>query len=289
MPSLLPDDIFQSPVHVTPVQDNDFDPVVQDINNGFINQDNISFNYLHRNYRVQNGVTVWQSLNRGKAVLSSVRQLDQYLHSYGPMVRQQWSYALDQVDIDAATDKVQFIDYGCGQGLASMLFMDHFLHARKHISQITLIDASAPALRRAQALLQCYNSQIKITPVNKTLNQVSCTDLPYQSSLSKIHLLSNIVDIDNFNVYKLADSILSCKGDNFVVIVGNDRDVFGGTQRMVDLYQSLTKNAAKQIKKPVFKRFSTTKSTGDLIQHVYMLIQFSNPTVDDALLDFDIF
>ena len=68
----------------------------------------------------ENGIK--EQLNWEKAILKSQDQLNQYLHTYGPMIKSQWKNALSPVSLPDT--EIQIIDYACGQGLGCSLFLD---------------------------------------------------------------------------------------------------------------------------------------------------------------------
>ncbi|MGE3297799.1 MAG: hypothetical protein AB7I68_10670 [Porticoccaceae bacterium] len=63
------------------------DLIIDAITNGSINAGNISFDTL-RNVAGRDAGR-WSELGRGREILGSHDQLDQYLYSYGPMTKSQ--------------------------------------------------------------------------------------------------------------------------------------------------------------------------------------------------------
>ena len=112
------------------------------------------------------------------------------------------------------------MDYGCGQGLATMCFKD-FLKARgKELSveNITLIEPSKKALDRAVDLCKLFYPKSNIIKVNKDFDSLARTDF-IQNRNCTLHLMSNITDLD-YDISRLARIINnSLLGENWFVIV----------------------------------------------------------------------
>lgn len=197
---------------------------------------NISFNDIRRLATPDNDV--WNQLGRGRAILTTEDQLNQYMYSYGPMVKSQWNKVLNSFELTKAD--LVIIDYACGQGLASVLFLDEYYQThKKHISKVTLIEPSLLALQRAKKILKCYSSDIDIIKINKKLDDVTSKELATNSNQHKIHLFSNILDIDGFDVFDLFNKILESEGQHTFLVVSHDREFAGGTQRLREIYDAM--------------------------------------------------
>lgn len=67
--------------------------------------------------------SIYYSLNRGVNLLNTHEQLCQYLYSFGKMHEAKIHAALSHLQPEKYHGKtLQVIDWGCGQGLASMCF-----------------------------------------------------------------------------------------------------------------------------------------------------------------------
>ncbi len=166
---------------------------------------------------------VFNSLNRGQSILTTEDQLDQFLFSFGKMHHAKFSAALNALfsleDINSNT-KFEIFDYGCGQGLATIILLNE-LETRKvpveNIQRLTLIEPSKIALSRACKLL---NSCSEIVAVNKTLDQLEAHELQGSPDVVTLHLFSNIIDMGDkhFSLASLANKInLSQSGLNYFV------------------------------------------------------------------------
>ena len=94
-------------------------------------------------------------LDYGRQIIEIPELLSQYWWTYALMIARQWKIVnacfKDEITSFMDVDSVEIIDYGCGQGGASLLFLDEFYsHFKKNISQIKLTDAGLLALQRAK-------------------------------------------------------------------------------------------------------------------------------------------
>ncbi len=215
------------------------DAVVEDVRSGALHRDNISFEGLRQSF-ANADEDVRRTLDRGRALLESPTQLDAYLYWYGRMTRLQWGAFFEHVDIPPG--RLQVIDYACGQGLACVLLFDHFGRGLvDQIDRVVLIEPSATALRRAQAIVSCYLGRGgEIRCINKMLDGVTAEDLEMQEGRTTIHLFSNVLDIEGFDTYSLFGKMLRTRGLHHVLAVSHHRYHNGGSSRIEDLAKALT-------------------------------------------------
>ena len=181
---------------------------------------------------------VWNQLGRGRAILSSTEELDQYLYSYGPMTKSQWGTALGDVSVTPETTQV--IDYGCGQGLACSLFFDHFgSELVNSIAKVVLIEPSLPALTRAASVIKCYSDDIEVVTLNKKLGDLAPEELTAGEGVFINHLFSNVLDIDGFCHLELFTKMFWTKGHHGVLAVSHDRNFYGGSARFKELEEAI--------------------------------------------------
>lgn len=110
-------------------------------------------------------------------------------------------------------EEITIIDWGCGQGLATICFFDFLLDndiAQNIIKKVILIEPSKITLDRAELHVNAYlKDKNKIKLVNKYIDDVIEDDIKTESS-HVIHFFSNILDIPNIDLKELARKI----GDN---------------------------------------------------------------------------
>ena len=153
-------------------------------------------------------------LEHGKGILKSEEALNCYLAAYGIMHANKMFWMLKN-SIKASFDTdFEVVDWGCGQGLAALCLVE-FLQKHKFTmpSRITLVDASAAALRRAKLHLEVMaGSRIELHSVEGFLigsinrhfwkDDAVCATRPFV-----LHLLSNIFDMPGISLHALSRCI----------------------------------------------------------------------------------
>ena len=96
----------------------------------------------------------WLGLAHGVKLLENKDELAQYICAYGKMHKEKIYSALDSIqDITIFTEKdLTIIDWGCGQALATICFLDYMnkLGIRPSVNRIILIEPSECAIERAK-------------------------------------------------------------------------------------------------------------------------------------------
>lgn len=167
-------------------------------------------------------------LNHGTAVLSNDDQLCCYIASYGEMHKGKLDKVLETFPWRELTSNIEIIDWGCGQGIASVHFVSK-LRDINHLSKlqkITLIEPSTVALIRAKAnVLQAVGSNVEIETKNLYLPAVNpetkeeLKNIHIEEPIC-IHLFSNILDIPEIDLKKLANIIAATGYRHYFVCVG---------------------------------------------------------------------
>lgn len=228
------------------------DSILKALDEGRLNKENISFLEMRKVARASTRCNdeLKQRLDHGRAVLRFEPELDQYLHTYGPMILSQWGnlirpgnhnlHNLIRESIFWASNGVQIIDYGCGQGTGSVIFHRAFddIMLEKLIS-CHLIDLSTVALKRAKGVTECCFPNAKVIALNKDLDDLNERDIRLDDKTLKIHIFSNILDIDSFNGLNLLKKSLSIPGEHLIIAVSQDRGFNGGSPRVREIYQLL--------------------------------------------------
>ena len=123
-----------------------------------------------------------------------------------------------------AQENIRVVDYGCGQGVATLAFMDHL--AKKGVAQqssleIHLIEPSRVSLDIAKLLIErlaiAHGIKVSIHCQQRTLGSAL---LPLNSEcVETFHLLSNVIDIETVQdtLPNLAKQMKSCTGKNFLL------------------------------------------------------------------------
>ena len=216
-----------------------------------ITPENICFSRIHLHCKRDHDI--WHGLGRGKAILNSSEQLEQYFHSYGPMISTQWREIKRSLDLHA--EKLDIIDYGCGQGIGTIQVFDHLRlggipngktrigdiadrsDRLRTVLNVNLIEPSGIALSKARKILGCYPSKSVLNCINKKLDQVDLSDLNITQSSTKLHIFSNILDIGTFDQKTLLKKVLSIKGNHCIIAVSPKRS--DGGIRMQEAFDSI--------------------------------------------------
>jgi len=130
-------------------------------------------------------------LLRGVKIIDNEKQLYAYMTLYGKKhhLKLQAAFKL----VKHLPEKYNIIDWGCGQGLASMVFLDTY--GINSVQKILLNEPSELALSRASLHLSRYSGVRKITTVNKTIGDLNLEDINTLNHHPTMNLFSNILDI----------------------------------------------------------------------------------------------
>lgn len=224
------------------------DKVIEAIENGDLIQENLTSSFLRERYAQDFGSELYDSLGRGRNILENVDELDQYLYSYGKMIIRQWDDYFSYYE-KIQDDTITIIDYGCGQGLASLTFIDSWDNLDQNITNFVLIDPSDIALNRATALLSCKIPNAKILTINKCLENLSDSDLLYCQNKVYIHIFSYVLDIemcDEFNIVDFFEKITSNIGHHYIYVISHDRNHNGGSDKILDMFYHISENYLKR-------------------------------------------
>ncbi len=168
---------------------------------------NDSLSHLARTERDQ----IWRNLNQGVDLLDSHELMCQYIFSYGNMHEAKINTALSSIKNpnEVFSTDLAIVDWGCGQGLATVCFFDFLKNQGipNNTQKIILIEPSKHALERAKQHTKVYlKDENKIQLVNKYLDDVEKEDLESNQSIT-IHFFSNILDIPQIDLKKLAQLV----------------------------------------------------------------------------------
>ena len=164
-----------------------------------------------------------ESLNRGIDILDSEPLLQMYIYAFGKMHNAKLQYAFQHLHKNALSYKeIEIVDYGCGQGLASICYHDFISGSgiNQTVKRITLIEPSTIALSRAELLCSAFFPSAEIIAINKRFDELDGEDYIVSSQIPTIHLFSNILDIESYDLSRLAQIVKEqSKGDNEYVLV----------------------------------------------------------------------
>lgn len=214
---------------------------------------------------------IYNSLNHGVELLDSDIKMKGYLYSFGKMHQAKIYRALSCIKPTVFEfNKFDIVDWGCGQGLATVCFFDYLKqhHLQNRVHKVTLIEPSPKALERAVIHVEAYlDGDSKVCWVNKLLDDVSEADIKGDSPVT-YHFFSNILDINSIDLKNLAEKVgNNVYGEHYFFCIGpmnngNDRidrfyEYFNAPETFMDdsqsqyFYPQATKPCTYKIK--VFK------------------------------------
>ncbi len=182
-----------------------------------------------------------EALHRGIDILDSEPQMVAYIFAYGKMHQAKLNYAFDKLsDNFFEQEEINIVDYGCGQAIGTMCYADFLRknHYLQKVKTITLIEPSEICLKRAALHTSAFFPESEIKTVNKGFNDLNENDIICSEETPTLHILSNVLDILNFDIYNFAELIKNnLKGKNQFVCVapyynGNEKD------KRMDLFAS---------------------------------------------------
>ena len=166
---------------------------------------------------------IFHSLGRGVAILEHEEQLYSYMNSYGPMHKAKLLSAFSNFPFDDITDcDIELFDWSCGQGMASIVLLEYLKEKdiQLRINRVTLSEPSEIALKRASLHVRHFNPEVRIITVLKDIDSLINSDVCGTNGNIKLHLFSNILDVESFSMKHLTDIIKrSCIGLNYFVCV----------------------------------------------------------------------
>ena len=179
----------------------------------------------------------YPGLDHGVAILDNEEQLCCYLAAYGEMHKGKLGCAFGKFPFDKIDRNIEIIDWGCGQGLASLYMIDGLRYNNKinRLQKVTLIEPSSAALSRAKLhLQQAVSGDVFIETLNCYLPSTNPTEqldviggLHIEEPIC-VHLFSNILDIPSIDLKELAYLVGSSGYIHYFICVGpvnfgNDR------------------------------------------------------------------
>jgi hypothetical protein len=166
--------------------------------------------------------SIFHSLQRGVKILEDESQLFAYMYSYGNMHYAKLISAFEFLPKSFFKSTVRIIDWGCGQGMATISYLDYLKinDINQDLRHITLIEPSEVALKRATLHSKFFTGGNNILTINKDLDSLVDTEMKNSIPTTKFHLFSNILDIDLFSMTSLLERISKCfAGENYFICV----------------------------------------------------------------------
>jgi hypothetical protein len=169
----------------------------------------------------------WEHVgNHGIDILSTECQLYAYMAAYGEMHKIKCRAAFQNFPFDALLTNFEVVDWGCGQGLASLCFTEMLKERDKLrlLQKVTLIEPSKLALYRAAINMKnAIKNEVETSSINKYLpGDGVCDEVVSIDYTHKIvvHLFSNILDILSIDLIKLARVVSAPGHKHYIMCMG---------------------------------------------------------------------
>lgn len=193
-----------------------------------------TFNYIKDVYEVclekyfSNRCSTFKSINHGRKILQFEEEVDAYIAFYGAHHYYKLVEAFDALNLNRFNNTyIETISYGCGAATdtCSLISYCYTNNISLSINNITLIEPSFIALTRGiqyiqQALSYQIFNQLNIRKIYKLIGQLEYNDLISTPEIIKLHIFSNILDINSIDLLRLASVIQQTqKGSNYFICI----------------------------------------------------------------------
>ncbi|MCD4667308.1 MAG: DUF4145 domain-containing protein [Sulfurimonas sp.] len=163
-------------------------------------------------------------LNQGITIIDDEQLLYKYMVSYGAMHKAKLYESFETIIGNLNNIKINIIDWGCGQALATLLLLEYI---KEHslqidIENITLIEPSKLALSRGLLHIDVTKQQNhKVKAINKDLDCIKQSDIEFNNNNIVLHLFSNILDVEFFKLDSIFLEKISknIQSDNYFICV----------------------------------------------------------------------
>jgi hypothetical protein len=239
--------------------------------------------------------TLFEKVKGGLDILTTNDELHQYKFAFDQKHNAKLQSAfsefilkIGELDIPLIGN-LDIIDWGCGQALASFLFLDYLLSSgidNLFINKIILVEPSEVAIKRGVAIIDRRVKGTSLHPlikvVNKKLDAVEVSDICTHNANAKLHLFSNILDVPNLDIQQIVSIISrSQRNKNYFICVSPN--INGERNARLDSFFQLFQNEnktviiSKRTNNIQFTLFSGTPS----IAERYEIMFFSNIVSSD--------
>ena len=166
------------------------------------------------------------NLERGRKILESEEECNQYLVVYGGIHYHKLVSAFRSTQFENIVGRsVEIVDWGSGIATASCVLIDYLIaqNINLEVQRITLIEPSVCATNKGRELLRrifqdSQDIENIIRVVNKSINDLACDDFQTNPDNIKIHLFSNIIDVQGIDLNHLHSILTNCfQGVNRII------------------------------------------------------------------------
>lgn len=215
----------------------------------------------------ENGYNLFYSqLERGRAILQTTEQCNAYMACYSDMhsIKLNSSFKALFHYVNLRNEKIEVVDWGCGQAMATGCLHDFILQKNYNIqiSKCTLIEPSEIALERAFIHINELNITKNVNKIQNYADARLIFNSSKNSEMNKIHMFSNLLDMSTINLEIIFDNIIeNFTGTNYFVCVSplamNRLDYFLGLFRTAEIIRRENSPIIGKIFRPSLKQRTT--------------------------------
>ena len=156
------------------------------------------------------------------AVFTEDTQADAYSAAYTEMHIGKLRMVFDKAkDNGAFASDIAVVDWGCGQGLAT-LALNEYLAAQQlvhcKIREVILVEPSPISLPRAEVNVRYAVPTASVRIVSKMLDDVDLNDVRTSGQHRVIHLFSNILDVEGISLKRISENLAANQSVDNVVL-----------------------------------------------------------------------
>jgi hypothetical protein len=190
----------------------------------------------------------FDNLDYGRKILENEEECERYIALYGGHHFHKLRAAFESTNFNYLNGRnIEIIDWGSGQAFATCVLIDYLIESqvKANILKITLIEPSKIATKKGCDLItimiqnESVSDIIKI--INKPLDELILEDFETAYENIKIHLFSNILDVEVFDVENLYNLIIrQFKGLNRMICTSpkNSRQRTSRLDRFYELFKN---------------------------------------------------
>ena len=148
-------------------------------------------------------------LQCGPQLMETEPSMATYIHACGDRLEAQLQRAFNRLPPAFFHCGIEWIDYDCGLAAGAMVYHD-FLKSKglaHTIRRITLVHPSEACLERAELHVRRFFPQTAVRLVHKPANLLQAADIATGAADAKLHLLTNLRNMDTASAVYLAELI----------------------------------------------------------------------------------
>lgn len=153
-------------------------------------------------------------LNRGTAIVQSLQHCAGYLQWHGGTHQRNLTRLYGQRPENLFEKGTDLVDWGCGQGLATMVLCDVIKEKRAAIKTVTLIDPSDIALQQAQIYVAKFLPETEIKVINSGFDTITPEQFIHCAETTRVHLFANIIDVETVDLDSLGKLLGATRAQN---------------------------------------------------------------------------